>query len=135
RKEGFEKTGIFTDRVDWMDEQIVRRYYARSGMEEEFHVLKDVLLMPIFYRLDKRIRVHALRCGVGLLFYRWIQRRVEAATKGSIPIGQLASRLGWIPVVALARPGSKKVKVVLQKLDRERSAKVKALGPARFVPH
>ncbi|EQD55912.1 transposase IS4 family protein, partial [mine drainage metagenome] len=58
-KEGFGKTVVFTDRVDWTDEQIVRTYYARSGMEEEFHVLKDVLLMPvmpIFHRRDKRIR-------------------------------------------------------------------------------
>ena len=137
-KEGFGKTVVFTDRVDWTDEQIVQTYFARSGMEEEFHVLKDVLLMPvmpIFHRLDKRIRVHAFLCVVGLLFYRWIQRRVEAATKGTIPIGQLASRLDRIQVVALARKGSKRVKVVLQKLDREQRAVVKALGLARFVPN
>jgi transposase len=137
-KEGFGKTVVFTDRVDWTDEQIVRTYFARSGMEEEFHVLKDVLLMPvmpIFHRLDKRIRVHAFLCVVGLLFYRWIQRRVEAATKGTIPIGHLASRLDRIQVVALARKGSKRVKVVLQKLDREQSAIVKALELTRFVPN
>ena len=46
-KEGFGKTVVFTDRVDWTDEQIVQTYFARSGMEEEFHVLKDVLLMPV----------------------------------------------------------------------------------------
>ncbi len=136
-KEGFGKTVVFTDRVDWDDEKIVRTYSARSGMEEEFHVRKDVQLMsvmPNFHRLYQRIRVHAFLRVVGLLFYRWIQRRVEAATKGTIPIGQLASRLDRIQVVALARKGSKRVKVVLQKLDREQSAVVKALGLARFVP-
>ncbi len=74
-KEGFGKTVVFTDRVDWTDEKIVRTYFERSAMEEEFHVLKDGLLMPvmpIFHRLDKRIRVHAFLCVVGLLFYRWI---------------------------------------------------------------
>ena len=137
-KEGFGKTVVFTDRVDWSDEQIVRTYYARSGMEEEFHVLKDVLLMPvmpIFHRLDKRIRVHAFLCVVGLLFYRWVQRRVETTTKERIPIEALAGRLDRIQVVAMARPGSRKVKVVLQKLDREQTAVVKALGLARFVPN
>jgi transposase len=137
-KEGFGKTVVFTDRVDWSDEQIVRTYFARSGMEEEFHVLKDVLLMPvmpIFHRLDRRIRVHAFLCVVGLLFYRWIQLRVEEATKERVPIAQLASRLDRVQVVALTRPGSKKVKVVLQKLDREQSAIVKALGLTRFVPN
>lgn len=137
-KEGFGKTVVFTDRVDWSDEQIVRTYYARSGMEEEFHILKDVLLMPvmpIFHRRDKRIRVHAFLCVMGLLFYRWIQRRVEAATETALPIGQLASRLDRIQVVAMTRPGSRKAKVVLQKLDREQNAIVKALALTRFVPN
>ncbi|MGI0129773.1 MAG: IS1634 family transposase [Thermoplasmata archaeon] len=137
-KEGFGKTVVFTDRVDWSDEKIVRTYFARSGMEEEFHVLKDVLLMPvmpIFHRLDKRIRVHAFLCVVGLLFYRWIQRKVETATESRLPIGALAGRLDRIQVVAMTRPGSPKVKVVLQKLDREQNAMVKALGLARFVPN
>ena len=87
-REGFGKTVVFTDRVGWDEEKIVRTYYARSSMEEEFHVLKDVLLMPvmpIFHRLDKRIRVHAFLCVVGLLFYRWIQRRVEAAMDARLP--------------------------------------------------
>ena len=137
-KEGFGKTVVFTDRVDWDAEKIVRTYFARSSMEEEFHVLKDVLLMPvmpIFHRLDKRIRVHAFLCIVGLLFYRWVQRRIEKAMDARLPIGALAARLDRIQVVAMARPGSKKVKVVLQKLDREQTAVVKALGLARFVPN
>ena len=137
-KEGFGKTVIFTDRVDWTGEKIVRTYFARSGMEEEFHVLKDVLLMPvmpIFHRLDKRIRVHAFLCVMGLLFYRWIQRRVEAATGTSVPIGQLARRLDGIQIAALGRKGSKKIKVVLQKLDRDQRAIVETLQLARFVPN
>ena len=137
-KAGFGKTVVFTDRVDWSDEQIVRTYYARSGMEEEFHVLQDVLLlpvMPIFHRLDKRIRVHAFLCVVGLLFYRWVQRRVEEATGERVPIEALAARLDRIQVVAMARPGARKGKVALQKLDREQTAIVKALGLARFVPN
>ncbi len=138
RKEGFGKTVVFTDRVDWTDGQIVRTYYARSGMEEEFHVMKDVLLMPvmpIFHRLDKRIRVRAFLCVVGLLFYRWVQLRVETTTKERIPIEALAGRLDRIQVVAMARPGSRKVKVALQKLDHEQTAVVKALGLERFVPN
>ena len=51
------------------------------------------------------------------------------------PIEALAARLDRIQVVAMARSGSPKVKVVLQKLDREQSAVVKALGLARFVPN
>ena len=66
---------------------------------------------------------------------RWIQRRVEAAMDARLPIEALAGRLDRIQVVAMARPGARKVKVVLQKLDREQSAVVKALRLARFVPN
>lgn len=136
-KEGFGKTVVFTDRVDWTDEKIVRTYFERSAMEEEFHLLKDVLLMPvmpIFHRLDKRIRVHAFLCVVGLLFYRWIQRKVEVAAGTRVPISALAGRLDRIQVVALLRKRSKQVKVVLQRLDAEQRAIVDCLDLARFIP-
>jgi hypothetical protein len=35
----------------------------------------------------------------------------------------------------MAHPGARKVKVALQKLDREQTAVVKALGLARLVPN
>ena len=135
-KAGFGKTMVFTDRTDCGEEKIVQTYFARSSMEEEFQVLKDVLLMPvmpIFHRLDRRIRVHAFLCVVGLLFYRWIQRRVKEATEERVPIESLAGRLDWIQVVALLRKDSKKVKVVLQKLSSEDQGVVDALRLARFV--
>ena len=72
---------------------------------------------------------------VGLLFYRWVQRRIEKAMDARLPIEALAARLDRIQVVAMARPGARKVKVTLQKLDREQTAVVKALGLARFVPN
>ena len=136
-KEGFGKTVVFTDRVDWTDEKIVQTYFARSSMEEEFPILKDGLLMPvmpIFHRLDKRIRVHAFLCVVGLLYYRWIQRKVEVATGTRVPIAALAERLDRIQVVALIRKRSKQAKVVLQKLDTEQRAIVDSVALARFVP-
>ena len=137
-KAGFGKTMVFTDRTDCGEEKIVQTYFARSSMEEEFQVLKDVLLMPvmpIFHRLDRRIRVHAFLCVVGLLFYRWIQRRVEERTGERIPLEALAARLDRIHVVALASPGVQKANVVLQKLGREQTAVVKALGLDPFVPN
>ena len=60
---------------------------------------------------------------------------MEAVTKACIPIEALAGRLDRIQVVAMARPGFRKVKLVLQKLDHEQTAVVKALGLARFVPN
>jgi transposase len=93
---GFGKTIIFTDRTDWDDEKIARTYLARSAMEGDYHILKDVLLMPvmpIFHQLDPRIRVHAFLCVMGLLFYRWIQLRIQEKLKEKIPIDRLAREL------------------------------------------
>ena len=81
-KEGFGKTGVFTDRVYWDAAKIVRTYFARSSMEEELHLLKDALLMPvmpIFHRLDERIRVHAFLfvwgcCSIGGSSVGWRRR-------------------------------------------------------------
>ena len=137
-KAGFGKTVVFSDRTGWTDEQIVRTYYARSGMEEEFHVLKDVLLMPvmpIFHRRDPRIRVHAFLCVMGLLFYRWVQLRVAEVIGERVPIGRLSHRLDEIRVAALLRRGSRTAKVVLEKQSAERARLVKVLGLERFVPN
>ena len=140
RRQGFGRTVVFTDRVDWDDKKIVQTYFARSGQEEDFHVLKDVLLMPvmpIFHRRDGRIKVHAFLCVVGLLFYRWIQWRVEKAARQRVPIEHLANVLRQIQVVALLRTEGKEVsvaKVVLQKLSEEQAMVAKALELARFVP-
>ena len=60
---------------------------------------------------------------------------MEEAKKERTPIEALAARLDRIQVVAMARPRAQKGKLVLQKLDREQSAVVKALGLARFVPN
>ncbi|EQD77682.1 transposase IS4 family protein, partial [mine drainage metagenome] len=104
KRAGFGRTAVFTDREEWSDEKIARTYYARSGMEEDYHVLKDVLLfpmMPIYHRRDQRIRVHGFLCVMGLLFYRYVQLKLEKAQKVRTPIGELARRLKRIRLGAI----------------------------------
>lgn len=128
---GFGKTVIFTDCKDWDDEKIVRTYFARSSMEEDYHVLKDVLLMPvmpIFHHMDTRVRVHAFLMVMGLLFYRWIQLKVK------MPIDRLARELSTIRVAALMDAGTKRVKFVMERLTEEAAPVAAALGLAALVP-
>jgi len=134
---GFGKTVIFTDRKDWPDEKIARAYFARSAMEEDYHVLKDVLLMPvmpIFHRLDTRIRVHAFLMVMGLLFYRWVQLRVKEKTDVNIPINRLARSLYGIRLSELIDTETERVKFVLERTSDEKARLIKALGLARWVP-
>jgi transposase len=134
---GFGKTIIFTDRTDWDDEKIARTYLARSAMEGDYHVLKDVLLMPvmpIFHQLDPRIKVHGFLCVMGLLFYRWIQLRIQEKLKEKIPIDRLARVLKGISAVSLIDTRAKKVKYVLERMGPEESRLVTALDLGRFLP-
>ncbi len=140
KMDGFGKTAIFTDRKDWSDERIARTYFARSAMEEDYHVLKDTLLfpvMPIYHRLDKRIRAHVFMCVMGLLFYRYIQWKVEKATGVRVPIGRLAAQLSRIRLGGLiTSDGSgKKVMFKLEQMDRDERMLVKTLNLERFVPN
>ena len=140
KADGFGRTAIFTDRKEWDDERIARTYFARSAMEEDYHVLKDTLLfpvMPIYHRLDKRIRAHVFMCVMGLLFYRYIQWKIEKATGERVPIGRLAATLGRIRLGGLiANNGDgKKVRFKLEQMGEGEKALVKALNLKRFIPN
>ncbi len=137
---GFGKTAIFTDRKDWNDERTARTYFARSAMEEDYHVLKDTLLfpvMPIYHRLDKLIRAHVFMCVMGLLFYRYIQWKVEKATGKRIPIGRLAATLGRIRLGGLITGdgNGKKVRFKLEQMNEQERALVNVLKLKRFIPN
>ncbi len=136
-REGFGKALIFTDRGDWTDQRIVETYLARSAMEEDMHIVKDVLLMPvmpIFHRRDRRIRVHVFLMVMGLLLYRWVQMRADEALGRHVPIGELARRLKRIRLALVTRPGQRKVRCVLEKMEAEERALLKGLKLEQFVP-
>jgi transposase len=106
-------------------------------MEEDYHVLKDVLLMPvmpIFHRLDDRIRVHAFLMVVGLLFYRWSQMRAQKALKHKTSIDRLAHLLKGVRVAAVKEVGGNKARFVPEKQDEQGKELVDGLRLARFVP-
>ena len=79
--------------------------------------------------------MHAFLCVVGLLFYRRILRRADDAPGERVSIEALAARLGWIQVLTLRQKGSKRVKVVPQKLSPEQKGVVDSLQPAPYVPN
>ncbi len=140
KADGFGRTVIFTDRKEWDNERIARTYFARSAMEEDYHVLKDTLLfpvMPMYHRFDGRIRAHVFMCVMGLLFYRYIQWKVEKAGGGRVPIGRLAAQLSRIRLGGLITSDDevRKVRFKLEQIDRDERALVKALNLERFVPN
>jgi transposase len=137
KRAGFGRTAIFTDRSEWTDEKIARTYYARSGMEEDYHVLKDVLLfpvMPIYHRKDWRIREHIFLCVMGLLLYRYVQSRLERAQKVRTPIGAMVARLKRIRLGVVSLEDGKAVRAKLERMGSMEQEIVRALDLASLVP-
>ncbi len=137
KRAGFGRTAVFTDQSEWTDEKIARTYYARSGMEEDYHVLKDVLLfpvMPIYHRKDWRIRAHTFVCVMGLLLYRYVQLRLEKAQKTRMPIGAMVARLKRVRLGVVSLDGEKAVRAKLERMGQEEQRIVQALGLAGLVP-
>ena len=148
KMKGFGRTAVFTDMVDWDDEKIVRTYFARGGMEEDYHVLKDALLfpvMPIYHRLDPRIRAHVFMCVMGLLFYRYMQWRIEKETGDRIPIARMVSdlkriRLGGLITKNGARYDGdgkrrKRIRFKLEDMGEEEKKIVGVFKMEEFVPN
>ena len=91
-------------------------------------------VMPIFHRRDRRIRVHVFLMVMGLLLYRWVQMRADEALGRYVPIGELARRLKRIRLALVTRPGQRKVRCVLEKMEAEERALLKGLKLEQFVP-
>ena len=122
------------------EDSIAGIYFARSALEEDYHVLKDTLLfpvMPIYHRLDDRIRTHVFMCVMGLLFCRYIQWKVEKATGVRVPAGRLAAQLSGIRLGGPITGGDedRKVRFRLEQMGRDEMALVKALNLERFMPN
>ncbi|MGC8726360.1 MAG: hypothetical protein ACP5RS_07315 [Thermoplasmata archaeon] len=106
-------------------------------MEEDYHILKDVLLfpvMPIYHRLDRRIRAHVFMCVIGLLFYRYIQWKIEEVRGEKIPMNRLVSILKRIRLGGLI-VNDDDVRFKLERMGVEEKEIVKILKIDSLVPN
>jgi len=81
-RDRFGKNIIFTDRVDWATEEIVRAYRDRFKVEQAFRWTKDPMLVrwqPMYHWTDSKIRVHGLVCVMALLYLSLLGRRLHRA--------------------------------------------------------
>lgn len=74
------KLVVFTDKMDWSADKIVMTYNRKVFIEDDFHWLKDKLLIPltpIWHRKDDHIRAHVFMCVMGLLFVRYLSYKLK----------------------------------------------------------
>ena len=65
---------------------VVQRYKSLADIERGFRVLKsDIEIGPVYHRLPRRIRAHALICFMALVLYRVMRMRLKAANRSESP--------------------------------------------------
>jgi transposase len=129
----FGKIAIFTDLHNSSSIDIVRTYFGKNLVEEDFKFLKDKLLIPVppfFMRKDNRIRVHIFLCIVGMLFYRYIARKVNFI---GLSIQKLEHSLEGIRVAFVQNNESNKMILVVEEMNSTQAKLFSELGLGEFL--
>jgi transposase len=116
-KNSFGKIAIFTDLHDSSSADITRTYFGKNLVEEDFKFLKDKLLIPvppIFMRKDGRIRVHVFLCVMGMLFYRYLAKKVKYV---GLSIKELQHQLEGIRIAFVKNNEASKISLVVEEMN------------------
>jgi transposase len=116
-KNSFGKIAIFTDLHGSSSADIARTYFGKNLVEEDFKFLKDKLLIPvppIFMRKDGRIRVHVFLCVIGMLFYRYLAKKVKYV---GLSIKELQHQLEGIRMAFVKNNETSKISIVVEEMN------------------
>jgi len=116
-KNSFGKIAIFTDLHDSSSADIARTYFGKNLVEEDFKFLKDKLLIPVppfFMRKDGRIRVHVFLCVMGMLFYRYLAKKVKYV---GLSIKELQHQLEGIRMAFVKNNETSKINLVVEEMN------------------
>ncbi len=116
-KNSFGKIAIFTDLHDSSSADIARTYFGKNLVEDDFKFLKDKLLIPVppfFMRKDGRIRVHVFLCVMGMLFYRYLAKKVKYV---GLSIKELQHQLEAIRMAFIKNNETSKISIVVEEMN------------------
>jgi transposase len=129
------RTVLLTNRMDWTAEQVALGYAAQQDVERIFRGLKDGDWLgwgPMHHWTDRKIRMHAFYCMLGISLLQYIHKQAQAAWNG-ISMEQLLEELRQIQQFVLLYPpqgekGPNRVATVLSKQTLPQQALAKTLG-------
>jgi transposase len=129
------RTVLLTNRMDWTAEQVALGYSAQQDVERVFRGLKDGDWLgwgPMYHWTDRKIRIHAFYCMLGISLLQYIHKQAQAAWNG-ISMEQLLEELRQIQQFVLLYPpqgekGPHRVATVLSKQTLPQQALAKTLG-------
>ncbi|PYU37895.1 MAG: IS1634 family transposase, partial [Acidobacteria bacterium] len=76
------RTVLLTNRMDWTAEQVVTGYDGQQQVERVFRGLKDGEWLgwgPMHHWTDRKIRIHAFYCMLGISLLQYVHRQAKAA--------------------------------------------------------
>jgi transposase len=129
------RTVLLTNRMDWTAEQVAMGYSGQQEIERVFRGLKDGDWLgwgPMYHWTDRKIRIHAFYCMLGISLLQHLHRQAQGAWDG-ITVEQLLEELRQIQQFVLLYPpqgekGPNRVATVLSKQTLTQQALAKTLG-------
>jgi transposase len=77
---------VVVTNTDAPADQVIERYRSLADIERGFRVLKsEIEIGPVYHRLPRRIRAHALVCFLALLLHRVLRMRLRASQRTESP--------------------------------------------------
>ena len=133
------RTLLLTNRMDWSAEQVVAGYSGQQQIERVFRGLKQGDWLgwdPMYHWTDRKIRIHAFYCLLGISLLHYVQRQAQAAW-ADLSLEQLLAELEQIKQFVLLYPpqgekGPPRTAYVLSQQTLAQQALVKTLGLERW---
>jgi transposase len=100
------RTVLLTNRMDWTAEQVVTGYDGQQQVERVFRGLKDGEWLrwgPMHPWTDRKIRIHASYCMLGISLLQYVHRQAKAAWR-DLSMEQLLEELQQIQQFVLLYP-------------------------------
>ena len=129
------RTVLITNRMDWTAEQVAAGYGGQQHIERVFRGLKDGHWLgwgPMFHWTDRKIRIHAFYCMLGISLLQYLHKQAEAAWSG-VTLEELIDQLKEIRQIVLLYPpqgdkGPNRSATVLAKQSLAQQELAKGLG-------
>ena len=129
------RTVLITNRLDWSAEQVVAGYAGQQSIERVFRGLKDGDWLgwdPMHHWTDRKIRIHAFYCMLGVSLLHHIHRQAIAGW-ADLSLEQLLEELEQIKQFVLLYPpqgekGPPRTAYVLSQQTLAQQALVTSLG-------
>ena len=133
------RTLLLTNRMDWSAQQVVAGYSGQQQIERVFRGLKQGDWLgwdPMYHWTDRKIRIHAFYCLLGISLLHYVQRQAQAAW-ADLSVEQLLAELEQIKQFVLLYPpqgekGPPRTAYVLSHQTLAQQALVKTLGLERW---